>query len=140
VLPVVAAGMAAQRDALLVTETTGRPLRTLDPHQIDDELLEGIWRNAARLHDLGVAHRRLDGSRIVVRPDRTPAFGDFGDAEVAADDSDIAADRAQVLVATALAAGLERAAAAALAALGSDALSQVLPLLQPAAVDATRDR
>ncbi|HVD15578.1 MAG TPA: hypothetical protein VNK73_14185, partial [Actinomycetota bacterium] len=133
VLPVVAAGMAAQRDALLVTETTGRPLRTLDPHQIDDELLEGIWRNAARLHDLGVAHRRLDGSRIVVRPDRTPAFGDFGDAEVAADDSDIAADRAQVLVATALAAGLERAASAALAALGNDALQQVLPLLQPAA-------
>ena len=135
VLPVVAAGMAAQRDALLVTETTGRPLRTLDPHQIDDELLEGIWRNAARLHDLGVAHRRLDGSRIVVRPDRTPAFGDFGDAEVAADDSDIAADRAQVLVATALAAGLERAASAALAALGNDALQQVLPLLQPAAVE-----
>jgi uncharacterized membrane protein YbhN (UPF0104 family) len=135
VLPVVAAGMAAQRDALLVTETTGRPLRSRDPHQIDDELLEGIWRNAARLHDLGVAHRRLDGSRIVVRPDGTPAFGDFGDAEVAADDSDIAADRAQVLVATALAAGLERAASAALAALGNDALQQVLPLLQPAAVE-----
>ena len=135
VLPVVAAGMAAQRDALLVTETTGRPLRSRDPHQIDDELLEGIWRNAARLHDLGVAHRRLDGSRIVVRPDGTPAFGDFGDAEAAADDSDIAADRAQVLVATALAAGLERAASAALAALGNDALQQVLPLLQPAAVE-----
>jgi uncharacterized membrane protein YbhN (UPF0104 family)/tRNA A-37 threonylcarbamoyl transferase component Bud32 len=135
VLPVVAAGMAAQRDALLVTETTGRPLRTFDPHQIDDQLLEGIWRNAGRLHTLGVAHRRLDGSRIVVRPDGTPTFRDFGDAEVAADDSDIAADRAQVLVATALAAGLERAAAAALAALGTDALQQVLPLLQPAAVE-----
>jgi uncharacterized membrane protein YbhN (UPF0104 family)/tRNA A-37 threonylcarbamoyl transferase component Bud32 len=135
VLPVVAAGMAAQRDALLVTEATGRPLHTLGPDEIDDGLLERIWRNAARLHALGVAHRRLDGSRIVVRPDGSPAFGDFGGSEMAADDLDIAADRAQVLVATALGAGLERAAAAALAALGTDALQQVLPLLQPAAVE-----
>jgi uncharacterized membrane protein YbhN (UPF0104 family)/tRNA A-37 threonylcarbamoyl transferase component Bud32 len=135
VLPVVAAGMASEQDALLVTEATGRPLRALGPGETDDELLEGIWGNVARLHALGVAHRRLDASRIVVRPDGTPAFGDFGGAEVAADDADIAADRAQVLVATALAAGLERAASAALAALGTDALAQVLPLLQPAAVE-----
>jgi tRNA A-37 threonylcarbamoyl transferase component Bud32 len=135
VLPVVAAGMAAQRDALLVTEATGRPLETLGPHEVDDELLDGIWRNAARLHALGVAHRGLDASRIVVRPDGAPAFGDFAGGAVAADDADIAADRAQVLVATALGAGLERAAAAALAALGTDALQQVLPLLQPAAVE-----
>jgi uncharacterized membrane protein YbhN (UPF0104 family) len=135
VLPVVAAGMASERDALLVTETSGRPLRTLDPHEIDDQLLEDIWRNAGRLHTLGVAHRRLDASRIVVRPDGAPAFGDFAGAEVAADDTDIAADRAQVLVATALGVGPQRAASAALAALGSDALQQVLPLLQPAAVE-----
>jgi uncharacterized membrane protein YbhN (UPF0104 family)/tRNA A-37 threonylcarbamoyl transferase component Bud32 len=135
VLPVVAAGMASEQDALLVTEATGRPLRALGPDEIDDELLEGVWGNAARLHALGVAHRRLDASRIVIRPDGTAAFGDFGGAEVAAADADIAADRAQVLVATALGAGLERAAAAALAALGVDALAQVLPLLQPAAVD-----
>jgi uncharacterized membrane protein YbhN (UPF0104 family)/tRNA A-37 threonylcarbamoyl transferase component Bud32 len=135
VLPVVAAGMASERDALLVTEVTGRPLRTLDPHEIDDQLLDGIWRNAARLHTLGVAHRRLDASRIVVRPDGTPAFGDFGGAAVAAADADITADRAQVLVGTTLAAGPERAASAAAAALGNDALSQVLPLLQPAAFE-----
>jgi uncharacterized membrane protein YbhN (UPF0104 family) len=135
VLPVVAAGMASERDALLVTEATGRPLGRLDPGEVDDELLEGIWRNAGRLHALGVAHRRLDGSRIVVRPDRTPAFGDFGGAEVAAADDDIAADRAGVLVATALAVGPQRAAAAALAALGTDAIQQVLPLLQPAAFE-----
>jgi uncharacterized membrane protein YbhN (UPF0104 family)/tRNA A-37 threonylcarbamoyl transferase component Bud32 len=135
VLPVVAAGMASERDALLVTETTGRPLRTLDPLQVDDELLQGIWRNLGRLHAQGVAHRRLDASRILIRPDGTPAFGDFGGAAVAADDADITADRAQVLVATTLAAGPERAASAAAAALGNDALSKVLPLLQPAAFE-----
>jgi uncharacterized membrane protein YbhN (UPF0104 family)/tRNA A-37 threonylcarbamoyl transferase component Bud32 len=135
VLPVVAAGMASEHDALLVTEATGRPLPALGPHEVDDELLNGIWRNAGRLHALRVAHRRLDASRILVRPDRTPAFGDFGGATVAADDTDIAADRAQVLVATALGVGPQRAAAAALAALGGDALTQVLPLLQPAAFE-----
>jgi uncharacterized membrane protein YbhN (UPF0104 family)/tRNA A-37 threonylcarbamoyl transferase component Bud32 len=140
VLPVVVAGMASERDALLVTEITGRPLRTLDPDEVDDQLLRGIWGNAGRLHALGVAHRRLDASRIVVRPEGTPAFGDFGGAEVAADDADIAADRSRVLVATALAAGPERAAAAALAALGSDALAQVLPLVQPAALDRSTRR
>jgi len=135
VLPVVAAGMASERDALLVTEITGRPLDRLDPGEIDDELLAGIWANAGRLHTLGVAHQRLDAGRIVVRPDGTPAFGDFGAAEVAAADDDIAADRSRILVATALAAGPEQAASAAMAALGSDALQQVLPLLQPAAVE-----
>jgi uncharacterized membrane protein YbhN (UPF0104 family) len=54
---------------------------------------------------------------------------------VAADDADTATDRAQALVATALAAGPERAASAALAGLGSDALQQVLPLLQPAVAE-----
>ena len=135
VLPVVAAGMASEQDALLVTEATGRPLDRLDPAELDDQLLERIWVNLGRLHVLGVAHRRLDASRIVVRPDGTPAFGDFGGAGVAADDDDITADRAQVLVATALAAGPQRAASTALAALGTDTLAQVLPLLQPAAVE-----
>jgi serine/threonine protein kinase len=78
-----------------VTEATGRPLATLGPAELDDELLEGIWRNAGRLHALGVAHRQLDAARILVRPDGAPAFGDFGAATVAAA-ADIAADRAQV--------------------------------------------
>jgi uncharacterized membrane protein YbhN (UPF0104 family) len=54
---------------------------------------------------------------------------------MAADDHDIAADRAGVLVATALAVGPQRAAAAALAALGGEELARVLPLLQPAAFE-----
>jgi hypothetical protein len=85
VLPVVAAGMVSQRDALLVTETTSRSLGTLDPQQVNDQLLESIWRNLGRLHAMGVAHRRLDAFGILVRPDGTPAFGDFGGATVAAE-------------------------------------------------------
>ena len=135
VLPVVAAGMAFQRDALLVTETTSRSLaHPRSPAGRRPAPGEHLAQ-PGRLHAMGVAHRRLDGSRILIRPDGTPAFGDFGGAAVAADDADIAADRARVLVATALAAGPERAASAAAAALGDDALSQALPLLQPAAFE-----
>ena len=135
VLPVVAAGMASERDALLVTEATGRPLPTVGPRRNRRPALGRHLAERRPPHALGVAHRRLDASRIVVRPDGAPAFGDFGGAAVAADDTDIAADRAQLLVATALATGPQRAASAALAALGTDALSRVLPLLQPAAVE-----
>jgi uncharacterized protein (TIRG00374 family) len=84
---------------------------------------------------LGVAHGQLEASRIVIRPDRAPAFGDFGDSDVGATDIDILADRAQLLIATALVASPERAVSAGLATLGRDGLEQVLPLLQPAVVD-----
>ena len=43
-----------------------------------------IWRAAVKLHGLGIAHGQLDGDRIVVRADGTPALGDFGGARVAA--------------------------------------------------------
>ena len=39
----------------------------LGGEQVDGELLESIWRNLGRLHATGVAHRRLDASRILIR-------------------------------------------------------------------------
>ena len=57
------------------------------------------------LHELGVAHGQLDGDRLVIRPDGSAAIGDFGGARVAASDGAMMADRAQVLVTTALVVG-----------------------------------
>lgn len=135
VLPVVAAGMATKRDALLVNEITGRRFSELGPDEIDDELLRGMWETVVRLHDLGIAHRQVDGDRFVVRPHGTPALGGFGRAETAAADAVMMADRAQLLVATALSVGPERAVVAAMDAIGTEALTAVLPLLQPAVLD-----
>ena len=87
------------------------------------------------LHELGIAHGQLDGDRFVVRPDGSPAFGDFGGAKVAATDGALMADRAQLLVTTALVVGPDRAIAAATAALGNDAFASLLPFLQPAVLD-----
>ena len=135
VLPIVAAGMATQRDALLVTESTGRGFGSFGQHEVKDELVEGIWRAVLTLHELGVAHGQLDGDRLVIRPDGSAAIGDFGGARVAATDGAMMADRAQVLVTTALVVGTERAVAAATSVLGNDALASILPYLQPAVLD-----
>ena len=89
VLPVVAAGMASENDALLVTEVTGRPLAALGADEVDGGLLEHIWDNAARLHDLSIGHGLLDDSLIVIRPDGSPAFGNFSQAEVSASEDEL---------------------------------------------------
>ena len=75
---------------------------------------QGIWRAVLALHELGVAHGQLDGDRLIVRPDGSAAIGDFGGARVAASDGAMMADRAQVLVTTALVVGTDRAVAAAI--------------------------
>ena len=135
VLPVVAAGMASENDALLVTEVTGRPLATLGADEVDGGLLGGIWDNAAVLRDLGIAHGRLDGSHIVIRPDGSAAFGNFSGAEVAASET--------TSPPTGRASWWRRHCRWASIAppwlrwprLGPEGLGQVLPLLQPAAFD-----
>ena len=135
VLPIVAAGMATQRDAVLVTESTGRGLGSFGQHEVSDDLVEGLWRAVLALHELGVAHGQLDGDRLVIRPDGSAAIGDFGGARVGASGGAMMADRAQVLVTTALVVGTDRAVAAATSVLGNDALANVLPYLQPAVLD-----
>ena len=109
VLPVVAAGMADGRDALLVTEISGRPLRSLEPREITDDILTDVWKGVVRLGELGIAHGPIDGDTVVIRPDGHPAIGNFGGAKVAATDAAVMTDRAQLLVSTALLVGQERA-------------------------------
>ena len=98
--------MATQRDAVLVTEEhrPGRSGRS-DSTRSATTSFEGLWRAVLALHELGVAHGQLDGDRLVIRPDGSAAIGDFGGARVAASDGAMMADRAQVLVTTALVVG-----------------------------------
>ncbi|MGZ5328105.1 MAG: lysylphosphatidylglycerol synthase domain-containing protein [Actinomycetota bacterium] len=135
VMPIVGAGMADEGDALLVSEVTGRSFDSLDPDEIDDALLRAIWDVSSRLHELGVAHGQLDGTRIVVRSDGTPALADLGQAKVAATRVPLLSDQAQILVAMALRIGDRRAIEATVAAIGNDGLAEILPFLQPAVFD-----
>jgi len=139
VRPVVAAGTTGQGDALLVVEASGQPLASLDAGQVDDALLQRVWAVVGRLHTLRIALGNLSADRLVVHPDGSPALGDFGQATMAVGNAGLMADRAQLLVATALLAGKERAVAAAAASIGRAGLAETLPFLQPAVLDhATR--
>jgi uncharacterized protein (TIRG00374 family) len=135
VLPLVAAGMATQRDALLVTEATGERLGALAPAAVSDDLLRSAWSAVGRLHGIDIAHGQLDADRIVLRPDGTAAIGDLGGARSGANDGAMLTDLAQLLVTTALIAGPQRAVDAGVDAIGKAAFVDVLPFLQPAVLD-----
>ncbi len=141
VLPVVAAGPVAN-DALLVVDFDGEPLSSSD--DTTDEMLGDLWRGVDRMHRAGIAHGALDADRLMVqggRSEKRLAIGDFGRATAVAGDSDVHADRAQLLVTTALAVGTDRAIAVVARELGDDALTGLLAYLQTAALTpATRER
>ncbi|WP_456847046.1 lysylphosphatidylglycerol synthase transmembrane domain-containing protein [Cellulomonas sp. P5_C6] len=136
-LDVVAVGVAEQGDALLVSSAPRSSLSELGDHEpelLDDDLLGDMWRALLTLNDAGIAHGTIDGHHVVLRTDGTVALADFDSARTAAEPGDLQTDRAQLLVATSLAVGPDRALAAAVAALGPDGLAAVLPFLQPAAL------
>ncbi|MFN8169267.1 MAG: lysylphosphatidylglycerol synthase transmembrane domain-containing protein [Candidatus Nanopelagicales bacterium] len=132
VLPVVAVGRSVDGDAVLVNEVSGRPLTHLPEAEIDDELLRACWRSLVALHQLDIAHGRIDGERLVLRDGGGIALGDLGEAELAASQGAILTDRARMLVTTALLADRSRAVAAAVDVIGEDGLGELLPYLQPA--------
>ena len=109
--------------------------RRCAPEQIDDRAIEELWLAFERLGRLGVAMGRVDGHGLFVREDGSAALGEFADATVAAERSMVLADKAQLLVVTALAVGRERAVPIAARTVGNEALEEALPYLQHAALD-----
>lgn len=136
VLPVVVAGRSAEGDAVLVTQAPGgASLADMSPGDVTDELLDEIWAQVKALHAAGIAHGRIDGSRIVLDAHGELALTDFGDAGLSAERRDLMFDRARLLAATALATDASRAVASAKRMIGTDGLVEVLPFLQPAVLD-----
>ena len=135
VLPVIATGTAAHGDALLVTEMTGRRLESLHREEVSDEMLRDAWTALGQLHALGLAHGQVDGHRVVIAEDASPALADFGQGRVIATGHEQMTDRAQLLVAMALAVGHERAIHVTHVALGDAGLADVLPFLQSTVLD-----
>lgn len=101
VLPVVAAGMANGRDAVLVLEADAVRADARG-QEITDGQLAGWWAGLATLHSTGIAHGSIAPERLVLRRDGTPALSDFGAAVAAASATALRADRAELLVSTAL--------------------------------------
>jgi uncharacterized membrane protein YbhN (UPF0104 family) len=134
VLPVVAAGVAGARDGVLVIEADARLFDEASPDGVPDRLLEQLWKAVSAMHESGIAHGSLDAHHVLVAPDGSPRLADFQTASASATPQAVLADRAQLLVTTALLAGDDRGVAAAMAAIGADGLTEVLPYIQPAAL------
>jgi len=139
--PRVVALASAEPDAfVLVYEAVdGRSLDRLAPEEIDDELLRSIWAQVRVLRTRRLAHRDLRLANVFVAADRQVWMIDFGFAELAAGDTLLAADVAELLAATSLPVGVDRALAAAVAELGPEIAATAAARLQPWALSgATR--
>lgn len=103
---------------------------------VDDGRLSEMWSMLEQLHERGISHNGLTLESFVIS-DRGPLFVDVGSAEFALDDERAAGDRAQLLVATAVLVGPDRAIDEAVRRLDHDDCVAMLPLLQPAALPRT---
>jgi undecaprenyl-diphosphatase len=107
---------------------------------IDRALVVDMWVQVQALHRDRIAHRNLDLESIWVTPDGRAVLRGFDGAAVAATDRDLALDRAQLLVSTALAIGAPAAVAVAVEVLGHQAAISAVPYLQPLALPAPTRR
>ncbi|MGK5532998.1 flippase-like domain-containing protein [Streptomyces sp. URMC 129] len=119
---------------LIYEHTGGRPLDSLPDDEITDELMEAAWGQVAALQSRRIAHRRLDGSSLLVDREGTVYLTHLRGGEIAAGDLSLRMDVAQLLTTLGLRVGAERAVASAVTVLGPDAVADSLPLLQPIAL------
>ncbi|MDP2013109.1 MAG: lysylphosphatidylglycerol synthase transmembrane domain-containing protein, partial [Actinomycetota bacterium] len=130
VLPLVAAGESVEGDALLVTDGAAMFFESIPADQIDAAMLADAWTLLADLHATGIAHRRIDSERLVMRDNGSLALTDFAQARTTAGSGDLLIDRARLLVTLALKVGIPAAITSATAALGSAGLGEALSYVQ----------
>jgi len=131
---IAAAALGPDGDAVLATyQPDIAPLESADPDQVTDEMLESLWQQAERLHAAGISHGRLNAGNVLLADDG-PMLIDFSAATLGAPQSALDIDVAELTVASALLVGRDRALRTALDAGWGDAISRVLPYLQPAAL------
>ncbi len=133
---VLTVGMTRTGDALLVTDLADHSLANTTADEVDDELLDAVWKLLGELHDAGISHGSLDDIHIWVDASGGLQLMGFSDAVINPTDDQIHQDVAAMLVLTAIGAGPDRAIAAARRARGDDDLAAMLPVLQTAALNA----
>ncbi|HEY3140543.1 MAG TPA: lysylphosphatidylglycerol synthase transmembrane domain-containing protein [Acidimicrobiales bacterium] len=140
---VVASGSGGA--GLLLDHVAGESLAAQPSEQIDQALLVDMWNQVGALRQQRIAHRALGLSQVTAAAAPAPGsppvavLGGFDRARLAAADNDLALDTAQLLVDSALRVGESRAVAAAVTALGSQAVVEAVPYMQPLALP-TRTR
>jgi uncharacterized membrane protein YbhN (UPF0104 family)/tRNA A-37 threonylcarbamoyl transferase component Bud32 len=129
---VVTAALGPDGEALVVTrEPEVDPLELVG--EVSNETLHQLWEQAARLHEAGISHGRLNLSNVILVGDQ-PVLLDLSAATLGAPQSAIDIDVAELLVACTVLVGPDRALKAALDGVGKDAVGTALPYLQRAAL------
>ncbi|HUP75578.1 MAG TPA: lysylphosphatidylglycerol synthase transmembrane domain-containing protein [Acidimicrobiales bacterium] len=133
-------GRGEAGDAIVATAWPDAPTLThLDAAEISDAQLDAMWHALTRLHNAGIAHSAIDGRHILVRGEDV-MFDNLSVAIASPDAPTVAADRAQLLSATAVTVGRERAIAAAQRNVNRDDLITMLSLLQRAVLTSRLER
>ena len=109
----------------------GTVLSSLDPVDIPDEALRDVWRQVDRLQNRRLAHRSLNSDNLLVEGDSVTMVN-VRRADLQATDEVLGADVAELLVATALIVGVDRALDTAASQLDESALERAIPLIQGA--------
>jgi glycosyltransferase 2 family protein len=131
---VVTAALGPEGDAVVVTvQPDAEVLEALDADDVSDETLHSLWEEVALLHAAGISHGRLNASNIAI-VDGSPLVLDLSAATLGAPRSALDIDVAELLVACTVIAGPARALAAAIAGIGTDAVTGAAPYLQRAAL------
>ncbi len=122
-------GVAVEAERLI----RGPLLGDLEGPALTRDLLADLWNQVARLQGARIAHGALNAEHVIVN-DSGPFVTGFSHAVDPADDHQLSADVAELLVATSLVVGRDAAIEAALDGVGSIVLTRALPLIQPAAL------
>lgn len=136
--PNILAAVEVEDRTMAMVEQRPQDLRSLTdfaPEAISDQALDQIWKEVRNLHHAGVAHEGLHtGSFCVDRNGRIWITG-LTRGEIAASRLRMRLDRAELLIATALLVGADRAIVAAEKVIGSEDLATLPPLMQKVALN-----
>jgi glycosyltransferase 2 family protein len=132
---VVLAGRYGSGAGLLVQRfVPGRSLEERDPREVADATLAATWREAARLHEAGIAHGDLGRHSVVVDDSGRPWLVDFDHATAVSTERARQADLVELLVGLASRFGAEQAVAGARDAVGAERLAGALAATGPSAL------
>jgi uncharacterized membrane protein YbhN (UPF0104 family)/tRNA A-37 threonylcarbamoyl transferase component Bud32 len=132
-------GQAGDSMILLQDHPGGlRSIRDMRPAEITDASLEAVWRQLAKAHEAGLAHRAITSDCVLFGTeggaDQTVWLIGWDNGDVASSDLARRLDITQMLATLALRVGAERAVHSAATVLDSETLASVAPLLQPIAL------
>ena len=118
----------------------GSSLDGVEPDELTDDVLRGVWGQVETLRNRRTAHRDLRLANVFLGSDGAPWLIDFGFAELAATDGQLRSDIAELTTSTATVIGPQRAVANAVAGVGPVAVADAAQRIQPLALSgATRE-